>query len=434
MKRLYIALFVLIMLLSTGISVPVYADGGLFRPQEHIDEELYETGQKAIIVYQDNIETMVLQVKYEGNVDDFAWVVPVPGYPTVNVTSAQLFEDLAYATAPIVSHEKSIGCGGVFGTAGGARTLVDVWEEGEVGVYHYAVLSAKDSSPLVNWLNDNGYAFPENGSSVIGEYINKGWYFVAAKIRAGEQGDSGEGLVQPLKLSFESNKIVYPLKISSLSSAESKVILYVFTNSSRADPVEYQHVALYTGDQVLHFPRKDNVFYQEYFRGIEGYEYDGYWHYKDDHGWPLDSRHGNFSDLLGKEDYFLTKLTAVIEADQMVDLTLVEYNSAYVQDSDGDGWSDYEEAVIIGTNPFKPDTDRDGTSDAWDSDPLYNKDIRVAIIVISVMLTGVLFYILTRKRRFWRLIFDEIRKDWAKWLVLIIFLGLLIAFLSFISS
>lgn len=194
-------LIAFVVLLLVGTIEPAYADGGFFRSQEHIDEELYETGQKAIIVYQDNIETIVLQVKYEGNVDDFAWVVPVPGYPTVNTASVELFEDLAYVTAPMVASKKSIGClGGTFG--GGSRTLVDVWEEGDVGIYHYAVLSSNESSSLVDWLNDNGYAFPEEGDSVIGEYVDEGWYFVAAKIRANELEGSNEGVLQPLKLSL----------------------------------------------------------------------------------------------------------------------------------------------------------------------------------------------------------------------------------------
>ena len=426
MRRFYMTLFVLIMLLSTSVSVPVYADGGFFKSREYMNEELYETGQKAIIVYRDNTETMLLQVKYEGNVSDFAWVVPVPGYPKVDTASVELFEDLAWITAPRASSGKSIGCGGVFGTS---KTLVDVWEEGDIGIYHYAVLSADDSAALVNWLNDNGYAFPENGSGVIGEYINKGWYFVAAKIRAGAQGVGNEGLIEPLQLSFESEKIVYPLKISSLSSAETKVILYVFFNSSRAEPVEYQHVALYSNDQILHLPRKDNVFYQEYFQGIEVIEYEDERWYMDDIGWPLNEYSGgNFSDLLGNNSYFLTKLTAEIEAEQMVDITLVELNSEYVLDSDGDGWSDDEE-TIIGTNPYKADTDGDGTKDPWDGAPLYNRDVRIAIIVISVIILLISFYLLTYKHRFWRAIFSEIRKDWWKWIALIFFLALLVAFI-----
>jgi hypothetical protein len=39
-------------------------------------------------------------------------------------------------------------------------------------------------------------------------------------------------------------------------------------------------------------------------------------------------------------------------------------------DEDGDGLGDYEEACVLGTDPCRPDTDRDRIPDGEDSDPL----------------------------------------------------------------
>jgi hypothetical protein len=45
--------------------------------------DLNEPSQKAIIHWKGRVETLILQVKYEGRAEDFAWIVPVPARPEV---------------------------------------------------------------------------------------------------------------------------------------------------------------------------------------------------------------------------------------------------------------------------------------------------------------------------------------------------------------
>ncbi len=47
------------------------------------------------------------------------------------------------------------------------------------------------------------------------------------------------------------------------------------------------------------------------------------------------------------------------------------------KDTDGDGWNDYKEIFIEGTNPISPDTDGDGAWDNYDRDP--HKDVMLEI-------------------------------------------------------
>ncbi len=51
------------------------------------------------------------------------------------------------------------------------------------------------------------------------------------------------------------------------------------------------------------------------------------------------------------------------------------------KDTDGDGWNDYKEIFIEGTNPISPDTDGDGAWDKYDRDP--HKDMMLEINPIS---------------------------------------------------
>jgi hypothetical protein len=61
---------------------PLLADGCfVFRWDKKID--INEPTQKAIIVYDAGREDLLLQVKYEGPLEDFGWLIPVPALPTV---------------------------------------------------------------------------------------------------------------------------------------------------------------------------------------------------------------------------------------------------------------------------------------------------------------------------------------------------------------
>jgi len=234
---------------------PAFADGALIPDIEH---DIYQPAQKAIIVHENGRQDTILQIKYEGDSDEFAWVIPVPSYPAVNVSDPERFVSLAELTAVWVSGGGGFACG--FAAAPGDGTpLVDVWEEDAVGIYHYAVLSAEDPNALIDWLNTNGYVFPEDGQEIIDHYITKEWYFVAVKIDTGQEAKGlAEGTVQPLQLSFDTSSIIYPLEITSLSSRRCEVLLYIITDQ-RVVPQNYEFLTLTTQSQVISFKRKECI-------------------------------------------------------------------------------------------------------------------------------------------------------------------------------
>jgi len=54
--------------------------------------------QRAIILYDQGWEDMVLQANYEGPAEDFGWLIPVPGLPEVRQGSMRCFNDLSRLT------------------------------------------------------------------------------------------------------------------------------------------------------------------------------------------------------------------------------------------------------------------------------------------------------------------------------------------------
>lgn len=172
---------------------------------------------------------------------------------------------------------------------------VTVIETKRVGILDVSVLESRSSRALLDWLEDNGYQLPVAGGrvepiledeemmlypreeltqinrplQVIQEYLDDGWYFVVAKINAeflasppevsdeelpqravGEEAVAspeiavsrfpvppyprGQAHITPLRLTFETPKMVYPMKITSLGGEAPSVLLYVWTEGKVA--------------------------------------------------------------------------------------------------------------------------------------------------------------------------------------------------------
>jgi hypothetical protein len=320
-KKLIAAPLVVILFLLTT-ATPVLADGGFFPDSMYRD--LYEVSQKAVILYGNSTgnvtgnytEHLILSVSFEGDAEDFAWVIPVPNLPEIAVTDAELFEELSHLTAADVPHG-----GGCEGEGAGAQGDVDVIEEQVVGPYATAILSATNATALADWLNANGYIFPEEGEEIVSEYIDKEWYFVATKINAVEEGTSealAEGAIEPIVLSFASNQTIYPLRISSLSATTAElpeVLLYVFADHLVV-PEQYP---LYIG----YGNWEDNAFTLEYGDNLSIEDLS-------DYGELLPEL---VSAYLPGDEFYLTKLRGWISADQMVDMELISYEEGDSLDS-----------------------------------------------------------------------------------------------------
>ncbi len=197
MKKKKLLLFILIFILFLSMT-RVKADGGFF-PPVYYKEDLFEPTQKAVIFYNQGEEKIILQVGYTGSMKDFAWVVPVPGYPVVDKSDPLLFEELHFLTEPEYRRAPdwplfwgyTLSAGMLSEKAG-----VQLHERYQVGIYDVSILSATDPDALINWLNQNNYSISQTARGVIQHYIDKNWYFIAIRI---DLAPYNENLISTLK-------------------------------------------------------------------------------------------------------------------------------------------------------------------------------------------------------------------------------------------
>ncbi|MEJ0090687.1 MAG: DUF2330 domain-containing protein [Limisphaerales bacterium] len=217
----------------------LFADGCFVVPKFVWDKQkdINEPTQKAIIVYEAGQESLILQVRYDGPLEEFGWLIPVPNQPTVKKGSMECFYELSKFTQKNLEPrwQTASMSKGINGSVA-EEPPVKVIEVKTVGAYDIATLSTKDSTALENWLKENQFAFPAKATDVIDAYVKQGWYFIAVKINlqrgslisTSEKLASGE--LHPLQISFASERCVFPLKISSLNNTPSEVQLYVLSS------------------------------------------------------------------------------------------------------------------------------------------------------------------------------------------------------------
>jgi len=241
-------------------------------------KDINEPTQKAILVYDAGREDLILQVKYDGPVDQFGWLIPVPNLPTVQKGSMKCFYELSQFTQQrfeSVLQPMSAG----FAMESSARDTeppVKVIETKTVGAYEVVVLSTKDADALAKWLGANQFYFPTNKTDLLDAYVKQQWYFVAVKIDLGKSGGFklvtespkgrdipkpkystelkklASGELNPLQISFASECCVFPLKISSINGRPSEVQVYVLSPEPLLERVmlEKQLPLIYSNDMA----------------------------------------------------------------------------------------------------------------------------------------------------------------------------------------
>ena len=222
----------------------VIADGGFVFPKGSF---MYEPIQQALIEYDSDTETEHLSIQpgFYGDATTFAWIVPVPGLPEVTLAEERLFWDLDSLTRPVYrSRDGDWDCMGDRGiyspdeAAGGFEIISSQL----VGYYQTLVLAATEAPALLEFLTTLGFLHEDNletTTAIINDYVERSWYFVAMQVDStalaelnpyGNGGYFGyySGRLDPIRLTFASDRIIYPMKISAMSAAdESTVHLYV---------------------------------------------------------------------------------------------------------------------------------------------------------------------------------------------------------------
>ncbi|WP_405179419.1 DUF2330 domain-containing protein [Nocardia sp. NBC_01377] len=175
-------------------------------------------------------ETIVMRLALESGTDHAALIVPTPSPARVSAGSPQTFAELARVTAPEIVTERHwfSGDGGGDTSAaappGGGPTVV---EQVSLGPIEATTLSGGSLDGLRNWLGANGYAMRPEVTASLDPYLRENWSFVAVKLTGAR---TLTGALDPIRLAFDSDRFVYPMRMSSAAEDPQTVRLYLLSD------------------------------------------------------------------------------------------------------------------------------------------------------------------------------------------------------------
>jgi hypothetical protein len=209
-----------------------------------------QAGERILFAMKDGVVTAHIQIQYEGDAEEFAWLVPMPAVPTLKLGTDELFTQVVRSTqpryrlqteSPDCSPDELAG-GGRFADAGagapdaGDDAPVAVTVD-SIGPYDYAVLAADDKQPMLDWLADNRYFVPAGTDDAIDPYIRAGGYFLALKLQKGQS----VGDLQPIVVEYESQLPQIPIVLTSVAADPDMPVLVWVLGEHRAIPRNFFH-------------------------------------------------------------------------------------------------------------------------------------------------------------------------------------------------
>jgi len=221
---------------------PAAACGGFFCSQVPV----LQTAERVVFEIDGDVITAYIQLQYIGADPNFAWVVPVPEVPEVEVgVGARMFDVLEAQTRPVfvgqavqtAALDIGTGCdGGLFGPSPPPPSLtvravplpeVDVWAKATVGPFEYAVISAARAEDLNNWLAINGYQVQPGSDAIVQAYLDEGMKLLGLKLAP----DAGAAQVEPIKLTYRDSAgcATIPIRLTSIAAMPNmEIVTWVF--------------------------------------------------------------------------------------------------------------------------------------------------------------------------------------------------------------
>ena len=254
------------------------------------DSSLYNQASQVIIARDGRRTVLTMSNDYQGEVKDFAMVVPVPVAITkeqVKIADPKIIDRIDAFSAPrLVEYFDRDPCyrpRASFGSSGrrGRRRIsqytesdtalgVTVEEKFSVGEYDILILSAKESDGLATWLNDNGYQLPQDAEELLQPYIRQRMKFFVAKVNLEEFDSRGFEKLRPISIAYRSSKFMLPIRLGMTNAEnEQDLIVYLLSSEGRTELTNYRTVEIPSRKEIPAFVENEFAdFYQATFETV----------------------------------------------------------------------------------------------------------------------------------------------------------------------
>ncbi|MBW4539218.1 MAG: DUF2330 domain-containing protein [Myxacorys chilensis ATA2-1-KO14] len=279
MKLIRFALSLLVIVISGCIfATKAWAFCGFYVAKA--DSKLYNQASQVAIAHSGKKTVLTMANDYQGEVKDFAIVVPVPVVlqkEQVKIAEPKIIErldafsaprlveyfdedpcrvneDRAYSRAPMPQAAPAPAAG----QRGEASLGVTVEAKFNVGEYDILILSAKESGGLETWLRQNGYKLPQGANQLLKPYIRQKLKFFVTKVNLEKFDQSGIEKLRPLQIAYESPRFMLPIRLGMINAKQAQdLLIYILSPKGQADVTNYRTVKVPSGEEVPVFVKNE---------------------------------------------------------------------------------------------------------------------------------------------------------------------------------
>ncbi|WP_407572936.1 DUF2330 domain-containing protein [Deinococcus altitudinis] len=260
------------------------------------DSKIFNRSNQVIIARDGNHSVFTMMNDYQGNVKDFARIVPIPVVPKredIRIGDPSVIKKLdAYSAPRLVEYydedpcapmmmEDRIPAPSAAQSSGGGASLranslgVKIEASYQVGEYDVTILSAREQQGLATYLRGEGYQLPVGADEMLGGYIKGGMKFFVVRVNLERFDKSGGGFLNPIVLSYTSERFMLPIRLGTLNSpGEQDLTVYLLSPYGRVETSNYRTTGVPTDREVPDLVKDQFAsFYRHVFR--QAYEREG---------------------------------------------------------------------------------------------------------------------------------------------------------------
>ena len=256
------------------------------------DGTLKNKTSQVILVRDGNRNVITMYNDFKGDLKDFAMIVPVPVVlqkKDIKVVDQTIFTTLNeyskprlveyYDQNPCARHDYEKALQGrapgvaldevvVRGYSSQRKQEVKIEAKYIVGEYDILILSAKESTALKTWLDENGYKIPAGAEEVLEPYIKSNLKFFVVKVNEKEKKKLPGNFLRPIQIRFTSPKFMLPIRLGMANAdGDQDMIVYAFTKKGRIETTNYRTLSLPTAKNIPLFVKNNfGSFYANLFQ------------------------------------------------------------------------------------------------------------------------------------------------------------------------
>lgn len=185
-------------------------------------------GETAVLGWDGRRESVLMRLDMRFDGADAALIMPTPTPATVTAGSSAAFAELSRLTAPEVVTDRRWFGSDTSETSGAAPgSGPEVLGRVQLGPLEATTLRGGDLTGVREWLDANGYQLRPAVSATLEPYLREGWSFVAMRLTSAAPLS---GALDPVRLTFDTDRLIYPMRMSAAATRPQSVQLYVFSD------------------------------------------------------------------------------------------------------------------------------------------------------------------------------------------------------------